>query len=137
MGPNFEDPVLVSPDTIRVKGAFDTHGSVIGTVMIGFLIIPEHIPEALTDPIVGIAELPNDDLETTSCDAADPGARITSGPFSKDVPNNQYNLGVDAKVRVIGLSVAVKLADLDPGQSQDPPAFETFTWCVNRKVKAP
>ena len=55
-------------------------------------------------------------------------AKITSGTFSKTVRNPGLRAG--DHVRAIGLSVAVKKAD-----GHDPPAFETFTWCVTVKVK--
>ena len=137
MGPNFKNPVLVSPAVLKVEGQFDTHGEVIGNVMIGFLIVPEHIDDALTEPIVGITELVKDDLTTTTPDPAEPQVKITSGTFVKDdVSNAKYNLGVGAKVRVIGLSVAVKKGEppVAPAIRPDSPAFETFTWCVDRQV---
>ena len=139
MGPNFKDPVLVNPNLLKVEGTFDTHGEVIGNVMIGFLIIPDQIDDALTEPIVGILELQHADLATTSPDPAKPDVKITTGSFVKaDVSNGVYHLGVDAKVRVIGLSVAVKAGEPATGGRlrPDAPAFETFTWCVDRKVVA-
>jgi hypothetical protein len=54
---------------------------------------------------------------------------ITRGTFSAIIPGSGLTEG--AKVRGIGLAVAVKAAD-----SPDPPAFETYTWCVNLKVEA-
>ena len=137
-GPNFKDPVLVSPLQLKIEGTFDTHGEVIGNVMIGYLIVPDLIDEALTEPIVGIVELLHADLTTTTPDPAKPDVKITSGDFVKaDVSNAQYNLGVNAKVRVIGLSVAVKAGAPPVGTGrQDAPAFETFTWCVDRRVIA-
>jgi hypothetical protein len=139
MGPNFKDPVLVSPALLKIEGEFDTHGEVIGNVMMGFLIVPDQINQALTDPISGIVELLNADLTTTAPDPANPDVKITSGTFVKaDVSNAKYDLGVNHKVRVIGLSVAVK-AGAPPvgGGPQDAPAFETFTWCVDRTIVAP
>ena len=138
MGPNFKDPVLVSPTQLKVEGTFDTHGEVIGNVMVGFLIVPELIDEALTEPIVGMVELAHADLNTTSPDPAKPEVKLTTGEFVKaDVSNAAYNLGVNAKVRVIGLSVAVKAGGTPDGATRpDAPAFETFTWCVDRKVVA-
>jgi hypothetical protein len=140
MGPNFKDPVLVSPLQLKIEGRFDTHGEVIGNVMIGYLIVPDGIGAALTAPIVGTVELPHADLTTTTPDPANPDVKITSGEFVKaDVSNAQFNLVVNAKVRVIGLSVAVKAGapPVRTGQPQDAPAFETFTWCVDRIVIAP
>ena len=139
MGPNFEDPVLVSPQLLKVKGKFDTHGKVIGDVIIGFLIIPVHIEEAMTDPIVDMVRLTLQPGNTTTPNAADPDVTLTSATFEKaDVSNAKYNLGVGAPVRVIGLSVALKEPPIaDNPADQDPPAFETFTWCVNRTVAAP
>ena len=141
MGPNFKDPVLVNPTQLKVEGTFDTHGEVIGNVMIGFLIVPDGRERALTEPIVGIVELPNAELTTTSPDPADPTVKVTTGEFVKaDVSNAAYDLGVNAEVRVIGLSVAVKAGEPPaPGSDRtrpDAPAFETFTWCVDRKVVA-
>ena len=54
---------------------------------------------------------------------------ITTGKFSAIVPNP--GLSPDERVRAIGLSVTVK----DAGD--DPPAFETFTWCVSVHVVGP
>jgi len=138
VGPNFKDPILLNPDVLEVGGDFDTHGGVIGNVMIGFMIIPDGMPDALTAPMSGIAELINDDLEKTPQNAAKFDVRSTTGTFSKELPNTQH-LGVGHKVRVIGLSVAVKLGNpsVDPARTEpDAPAFETFTWCVDRKVVA-
>ena len=48
---------------------------------------------------------------------------VSRGRFSATVAGS--GLAVGATVRAIGLAVAVKRAD-----PPDPPAFETFTWCV-------
>jgi len=122
-----------------VEGSFDTHGEVIGNVMIGFLIIPEDNTEALTEPITGIVTLTNDQLTTRTPDADDPDVKITSGEFVKADVSNAFNLQVGAKVRVIGLSVAVKAGEPAIGGSGPPdaPAFQTYTWCVDRRVVGP
>jgi len=122
-----------------VEGSFDTHGEVIGNVMIGFLIIPEDNTEALTEPITGIVTLTNDQLTTRTPDADDPDVKITSGEFVKADVSNAFNLQVGAKVRVIGLSVAVKTGEPAIGGSGPPdaPAFQTYTWCVDRRVVGP
>jgi hypothetical protein len=138
MGPNFNDPILVNADVLEVGGDFDPHGGVIGNVMIGFMIIPADMPNTLTAPMSGIAELINDELDKTPQDATKFAVKSTTGKFSKEIPNEQH-LGVGHKVRVIGLSVAVKMGNPsnDPDRTEpDAPAFETFTWCVDRKVVA-
>jgi hypothetical protein len=139
MGPNFKDPVLVDADTLKVEGSFDTHGEVIGDVTIGFLIIPKQMDDALIAPISDIVVLPHIDLDKSAPDPAKPGVEITHGDFQKaDVSNDQYHLGVGHEVRVIGLAVSVKAGGTPDGAARrDAPAFETFTWCVDRKVVAP
>ena len=135
MGPNFKDPVLVDPDTLKVEGQFDTHGEVIGNVMVGFLIIPDQMPDALSAPISGLIEMPASSLTKRAPDPANPDVEVTTGTFVKaDVSNTQYRVGVGHKVRVIGLSVAVKRGAPRPVGPPDAPAFETFTWCVDRTI---
>jgi hypothetical protein len=139
VGPNFKNPVRRSSTQLEVEGSFDTHGEVIGNVMIGFLIIPEDNTEALTEPITGIVTLTNDQLTTRTPDANDDGVKITSGEFVKADVSNAFDLREGAKVRVIGLAVAVKAGEPAVGGSGPPdaPAFQTYTWCVDRTVVGP
>src|SRR5690348_9766712 len=139
MGPNFKNPVRRSATQLEVEGRFDTHGEVIGNVMIGFLIIPADNAEALTEPITGIVTLTNDQLTTRTPDANDDDVKITSGEFVKADVSNTFDIQVGAKVRVIGLSVAVKAGEpaVGRGGQPDAPAFQTYTWCVDRTVVAP
>jgi hypothetical protein len=132
MGPKFNDPILRG-DELEVSGPFDTHGEVLDDVVVRFLIIKD----GSNDPIFGTAKIPHNQLKDCPCpdcgdqapeDRAVP-AQITSGTFSKTVDVRNRGIRVGDRVRAIGLSVAVKKADGD-----DPPAFETFTWCVTVKV---
>jgi len=135
VGPKFDHPILKSTTELEISGQFDTHANVIGDVIVGFMIIPEK-PGALNDPIVGEAKLTHG-LLTTSADSANPDVSVTGGTFSTIV-GNRYDLVVGDAVRVIGLSVAVKAPEPPVGSDpQDPPGFETYTWCVNRTVVAP
>jgi hypothetical protein len=123
MGPRFTGLVLLPGGDLKVSGEFETHRDVIDDVVIRFLMIPDGIPAALTAPIVGTATIANDDLSRP-----DPGCDITHGLFNATFPNS-FGLAAGAIVRGIGLSVAIKGAD-----PPDPPAYETFTWCVNLVV---
>jgi hypothetical protein len=128
MGPKFENPILDGND-LEVRGPFDTHGDVLDDVVVRFLIIKD----GSNTPIFGTAKIPNNELKKCECpDCEDQalGAKITSGTFSKTVRNQGLRVG--DRVRAIGLSVAVKKAD-----GHDPPAFETFTWCVTVEVVGP
>jgi hypothetical protein len=128
MGPKFENPILDGND-LEVWGPFDTHGDVLDDVVVRFLIIKD----GSNTPIFGTAKIPNNELkkcECSDCEDQAPGAKITSGTFSKTVRNQGLRVG--DRVRAIGLSVAVKKAD-----GHDPPAFETFTWCVTVEVVGP
>ena len=134
MGPNFANPVLDSDGNLVVSGTFDTHGSVIDDVLVRFLIIPEGNIAALTDPLVGTATIPNASLTPVG---GDPACKIQHGNWSATVPN-KFGLPAGAKARGIGISVAVKRSDPPgPVNSQDAPALEAFTWCVNLEVQPP
>ena len=130
MGPNLSNPVLLPTGDLQVSGTFDTHGEVLDYVLIRFLLIPDSHPAALTDPLAGAAVIANAALTKP-----DPAIPIQHGDFSATVPN-KFGLSVGDKVRGIGLSVAVKRSD-PRGTTQDPPAFETFAWCLNLVVEAP
>jgi hypothetical protein len=133
MGPNFANPVLLANGNLQVAGTFDTHGEVIDDVVIRFVIIPEGNLAALVDPLVGTAIIRRAAL-TKPC-GNDPACRVHHGEFSAEVPNKFGNSAGD-KARAIGLSVALKRSDPPgPYNSQDPPAFETFTWCVNVEIQ--
>jgi hypothetical protein len=117
MGPKFDNLILLDSGELEVKGPFETNGRVLDHVVIRFLIIADD-----KQTIFGTATIDQDALRPD-----DPGRGITSGTFSAIVPNP--GLRPNEHVRAIGLSVTVK----DAGD--DPPAFETFTWCVTVKVK--
>lgn len=121
MSGRFENPVLFPNGDLKVEGPFVTDGEVLGDVFVRFLIIAD----GQTKPVFGMAKVAN--LKT-----ANPGtsAAITTGEFSETVPSSGLEGGT--KVRGVGLSVAVKQAD-----HPDPPALETFTWCVDLVVALP
>ena len=123
MGPKFDNLILLNSGELKVKGPFETNGKVLDHVVVRFLIIPDG-----KETIFGTATIAQRDLRTFPPDPHDPDAAITSGRFSATVPNP--GLRPNEHVRAIGLSVTVK----DAGD--DPPAFETFTWCVTVKVKS-
>jgi hypothetical protein len=119
MGPKFTKIALVAGGKVLVEGPFETHGEVIDDVVVRFLIIEDEKPDA----IAGTATLPKS--EVTKSGTGDDA--ISRGTFSATVA--AQGLEKDATVRAIGILVAVKRAD-----HPDPPAFETFTWCVKFKV---
>jgi hypothetical protein len=127
MGPKFDDPILLPNGKLKVEGPFETYGEVLDDVVVRFLIVPDRSKH----PIFGTAKIAKDRLRIfrpNPPDPKNPNAAITSGRFSATVvPNPGLRPGDD--VRAIGLSVAVKRAD------PDPPAFESFTWCVTVKVQ--
>jgi hypothetical protein len=130
MGPKFDNLILLDSGELEVKGPFETNGRVLDHVVIRFLIIDKS-----DKPVFGTATIPQGKLDFSECpppgpsDTADRDRGITSGRFKEKVtPNPGLSLG--DKVRAIGLSVAVKDAH------HDPPAFETFTWCVTVEVVA-
>ena len=82
--------------------------------------------------------LTNDQLTTRTPDADNDEVKITSGEFVKADVSNAFGLQEGDKVRVIGLSVAVKAGEPAIGSGPpDAPAFQTFTWCVDRTVVGP
>ena len=119
-------------DELEVAGPFDTHGEVLDDVVVRFLIIPD----GSNTPIFGTAKIPNDELKNVTAPIetthAEDERSITSGTFRKTVDVHTEASRVGDQVRAIGLSVAVKKAD-----GHDPPAFETFTWCVTVQVVRP
>ena len=119
MGSKFDTMVLLANGDLLVEGPFETHGEVIADVVVRFLIMADGNP----GPRFGTATLAKSAV-TTSGTAPDV---VSRGRFSATVAGS--GLAAGAKVRGIGLSVAVKRAD-----PPDPPAFETFTWCVTFKV---
>ena len=121
MSGRFENPVIYPNGDLKVEGPFVTDGEVLGDVYVRFLIIAD----GSTKPVFGLAKVAN--LRTTN-----PGTSkaITTGTFRKRVPGSGLKGGT--KVRGVGLSVAVKHAD-----HPDPPALETFTWCVDLVVERP
>ena len=119
MGPRFDKIELLAGGGLLVEGPFETHGEVIDDVIVRFLVIGE----GHAAPIFGTATLANSALTKSG---TDPDV-VSRGRFSATVAGS--GLAVDAKVRAIGLAVAVKRA-----APHDPPAFETFTWCVTVKV---
>ena len=145
MGPKFNDLKLLSNGKLEVSGPFDTHGAVLDEVVVRFLIIPaDHDEESRTNAdeesrtnaneeskiIYGTAVINElDPCECPNCESPSrKDAQLTSGTF-REIVDNHPGLEVGDRARAIGLSVAVKKAD-----GHDPPAFETFTWCVTVKV---
>jgi hypothetical protein len=106
----FSDPVLLSTGELRVTGNFSTDGVVIPPVPIRFLIIPK-TNGASGDGAQGVATWTSGETFTHVVPARDVPAEITLG----------------ANARGIGLAVMVKRAD----KADDPPTFDTFTWCVD------
>jgi hypothetical protein len=130
MGPKFYDPVLRGND-LEVSGPFETHGAVVDDVLVRFVI-----SSGPTAPsIIGTATIDKATLDPlTAIPTGLTGAdelEITRGTFSATVSNTS-GLNIGDKVRGIGIAVVLKGAP-----SPEPPAFETFTWCVNLVVKAP
>ena len=126
----FDKLVRLGEGKLEVGGVFATHGDVIGEVTVRFVLIPDDIHAALTAPIMGTA---------TIIDVSRPaGSEISQALFTKEV-DDPFFLTPGTKVRGIGIAVAVKAPDppASPSDHPDPPAFETFTWCVNLKVTEP
>ena len=147
MGPKFNDLKLLSNGKLEVSGPFDTHGEVLDEVVVRFLIVPaDRDEDSKTNAdeesrtnakeeskiIYGTAVIPNNKLAPCKCPDCEhtsrKDAQLTSGTF-REIVDNDPGLEVGDRARAIGLSVAVKKAD-----GHDPPAFETFTWCVTVKV---
>jgi hypothetical protein len=126
----FDKLVRLGDGKLEVGGVFVTHGDVIGEVTIRFVLIPDRIHAALTDPIRGTA--------TISTVPRDPTSDISQASFTAEV-EDPFDLEPDKVVRGIGIAVAVKKPDppVPPSDRPDPPAFETFTWCVDLKVTDP
>ncbi len=103
-----------------MEGPFETNGEVIDDVVVRFLIIGDE----QTVPMFGTATVPASAMTKSA-----PPDVVSRGRFSSTVADCRFTAG--AKVRAIGISVAVKRAD-----PPDPPAFETFTWCVKFEVTA-
>jgi hypothetical protein len=139
VGPRFEKASFLSSTSLEVNGRFETHAEVIDDVIIRIVVIPEGHIAALTSPMVGEAKVAASALTTINVPTTGrPDDKLTYGSFAGTVtvpPGGTYAVAVGDTVRLIGLSVAVKAPD-DPvaPNSQDPPGFETFTWCVSREV---
>ena len=126
MGPKFNDLMLLGNGKLEVSGPFDTHGEVLDDVVVRFLIIADD-----KQTIFGTATIPNDKLAPCSAPIVNTHP-VRTRNHKRDVQRDRRHdpgLRVGDRVRAIGLSVAVKKAD-----GHDPPAFETFTWCVTVKV---
>jgi hypothetical protein len=119
MGPRFDKIALLGNGDLLVEGPFETHGEVVDDVVVRILIVADEIPRER----FSTATLRNSAV--TKSGTADDA--ISRGRFSGTVTG--AGLKVDDTVRAIGISVAMKRAD-----HPDPPAFETFTWCVTVKV---
>jgi hypothetical protein len=123
MGPNFDKILLVAGDDLLVEGPFETHGKVVDDVLVRIVISHNGTESYATATVLKSAV-------TTSGTAPDV---ISRARFSTTV--SVPGIAVGATVRAIGLSVALKRADPPPPPDhRDPSAFETFTWCVTRKV---
>ena len=142
MGPNFTNVRHISATQLEVTGVFDTHGAVIDEVVIRILVIPENTV-AMVKPMVGEARLSG--LTTTpplpTAPPFPPGRTndtLVTGAFSGVVtaPPNTYTVEIGDPVRIIGIAVAIKAPEA-PADPQDPPGFETFTWCVTVEVVGP
>jgi len=120
MGPKFTKIALDADGNLLVEGPFEIHGRVVDDVVVRYLIMAPGNPEPI---VAGTTTLLKSAVTTSG---ADPDV-VSKGTFSATVPGS--GLAVGADVRAIGISVAVKRAD-----PPDPPAFETFTWCVKFKV---
>ena len=146
MGPKFNDLMLLSNGKLEVSGPFDTHGEVLDDVVVRFLIIPADQTkikdnadeESRTNAneeskiIYGTAMIPNNKLAHVSAPIVNTHpVRTRSSQAGRSARSSTTDPGLEVgdHVRAIGLSVAVKKAD-----GHDPPAFETFTWCVTVKV---
>jgi hypothetical protein len=123
----FDKLVRLGDCKLEVGGVFVTLGKVIGEATIRFVLIPDDNRAALEEPIMGTAT-----IKDVHCD---PETGISEARFTQKV-HDPFDLKADAKVRGIGIAVSVKAPDpADPPSGHpDPPAFETFTWCVNLKV---
>jgi hypothetical protein len=126
----FEKLLLKNGD-LELQGDFATHGDVIGEVTVCYVLIPDRKDDdALTDPITGTVtfDVPTRDGDSDS---------EISKAFKAKIVGNKFELEDKAKVRGIGIAVAVKRSKPPVStKRQDPPAFETFTWCVNLEVEA-
>ena len=124
MGPRFERLQLDANGNLTVEGPFETYGEVIGDVAVRFLIIGKE--RTTIDSTTTVTAAPPATFGSGPGVSPASSVLITSGRFSATVPASDFAVGDE--VRAIGLAVAVKKAH------PDPPAFETFTWCVNIKV---
>ena len=115
MGPKFDKIALRADGKLLVEGPFETHGVVVDDVVVRILIVAGVPPRER----FATATVANSAL-TMSGTVADV---VSRGKFSTTMAGS--GLAVGATVRAIGLAVAAKRAD-----PPDPPAFETFTWCV-------
>lgn len=129
-GGRFDQLVRLGDGTLEVGGVFVTHGDVIGEATVRFVLIPDDNHAALEAPIMGTATI----KEVLRL----PNSELSEARFTTKV-DDPFDLEPDTKVRGIGIAVAVKASDPpDPPSSRpDPPAFETFTWCVNLRVSEP
>ena len=146
MGPNFQDATVVAPNKVRVTGTFDTHAEVRDEVVVRVLVIPDNTPAALTKPMVGEARLTGPGtvagsgpaVTTKVPDPTHADEKLTSGTFEATaiVPSDAtYTVTREQRVRIIGVVVSIKTPpDATPPDPQDPPGFETFTWCVGREL---
>ena len=117
MSGRFKNPVIYPNGVLKVEGPFITDGEVLGEVLVRFLIIPD----GKTKPVFGTATVTG--LSTTGRGTS----KITTGTFREMVHGSDLEAGT--KVRGVGISLAVKKA-----RRPDPPAIDTFTWCVDLVV---
>src|SRR3954471_5159069 len=119
----FDKLQLIGPNELLVEGPFETHGDVIGDVTVKILIIRDG---QNSDPKFAIATVTPEPPDPTK-----PG--LFTGRFSAIVEAPGF-FRRDDEVRAIGISVALKTTPPTAPVPPDPPSFETFTWCVGRKV---
>jgi hypothetical protein len=122
----FENPILLKNGDLKVFGPIKQpppRQELIGDITIRFLIIQQTAKQGGQPVII------------------DHVASWTSGPrFETTVPKAEVKeaedkagrrLRVGSKVRGIAMAILVRQYDQDP---KVPPAIETFTWCVEKKL---
>ena len=125
MGPRFDKLQVDASGNLTVEGPFETYGEVIGDVAVRFLIVCTD--RKTIDSTTNVTAVQAATFGSAPAVSPASSVVITSGRFSATFPATDFVVGDEA--RAIGLAVAVKKS-----KPPDPPAFETFTWCVTIKV---
>jgi hypothetical protein len=123
----FDDPVLHSDGRLAVGGPFiltpDERQRLVGDVIIRFLVIQD----ADRNQSQGAASCVVEGTATWTRNEPDHWDHVVSA-------DRTQGFEVGARVRGIGLAVVLKQP---PATSPDePPFFETVTWCVSKHVVA-